>query len=108
MSGVITYEMVGVVGGALTAAAIFVSWILSRFALRDKKIQDLQKELLKEIGTLQKALHEHKLYAAEHYATKDGLTDALRSMESAIDRLTERLDNGLAVLLRQAASKKDA
>lgn len=44
---------------------------------------------------LRRTIAEHKLFAAEHFATEDGVTKALDPVLKAIDRLADRLDRFL-------------
>lgn len=88
MSGAVTWEVVGVIVGALMGAGAIVRWILGRFVIRDDRIKALDEEL----GVLRQSISDHKLYAAEHFATRSGLTEALNSMRASIDGLTGRID----------------
>lgn len=45
---------------------------------------------------LRRALEAHKLHAAEHFATEDGVSKALEPVLKAIDRLADRLDRYLS------------
>jgi hypothetical protein len=44
---------------------------------------------------LRRTIAEHKLFAAEHFATEDGVSKALEPVLRAIDRLADRLDRFL-------------
>jgi ribonuclease HII len=81
MSGVVTWDVVSTVVGALVLAASVMGWVVSRFAARDKKIEELRE-----------SLNKHKLHAAETYATKAGLTESLERVHTSVDRLTSRID----------------
>lgn len=41
---------------------------------------------------LRRSLEAHKLYAAENFATKGGLTQAVNRVDDAVKRLTDRID----------------
>lgn len=45
---------------------------------------------------LRRTIAEHKLFAAEHFATEDGVSKALEPVLKAIDRLADRLDRYLS------------
>jgi len=87
MSGVVTWEVVSTVIGALMIAGALVSWVLGRFSARDRKIDALRE-----------SLNAHKLHAAETYATKSGLTESLNRVHDSVDRLTERIDEFMRVM----------
>ena len=90
MTGAVTWEVIGVIAVVLAGAGSIVGWVLNRFSLRDKKIDKIKDEL-----------SEHKLYAAEHYATKTGLTVSLNRVHDSFDNLTGRIDE----LLRELSAK---
>lgn len=45
---------------------------------------------------LRRSIEAHKLFAAEHFATEDGVAKALEPVLKAIDRLADRLDRFLS------------
>lgn len=45
---------------------------------------------------LRRSIEAHKLFAAEHFATEDGVGKALEPVLRAIDRLADRLDQLIA------------
>lgn len=45
---------------------------------------------------LRRQIEAHKLFAAEHFATEDGVNKALEPVLKAIERLADRLDRILA------------
>lgn len=66
--------------------------VSAQLAIRDTRIAQLEKELA-----------EHKLHAAETFATRSGVTESLDRVFAAIDRLTGRVDE----LLRLERRKDD-
>jgi ubiquinone biosynthesis protein UbiJ len=108
-----------VTAGLAVSAFLFWVWrLLSAFnaklAERDTAAQ-LEKERAKIAEeTLRRELNEYKVHAAEKYATKDGMTQAIGRMESAVERLTtqvhdavERLTDRLDRMLeRDGGAKK--
>jgi hypothetical protein len=88
MSGAITWEMVGLIGtifvGLLTAIAAWLGWLFKIIA-----------GLRKEIAEIDKGLEAHKLYAANHYATKDGVNQELEKFRISLDKLIDRIDRML-------------
>jgi len=79
----------------------------ARFGRLDTEIEKVRKDAAEAIALadgrakiaendLHNALAEHKLYAAEHFATEEGVSKALDPVLKAIERLTDRLDRLLA------------
>lgn len=95
--------VVGVAGGSLAIGWQVLGWVSAQFATRDqaideaKRTMDLRVEAVDlraklEEGRLAKDLSDHKLHAAEVFATKSGLTEALNRVHDALDKLTGRID----------------
>lgn len=95
MTGAITWEAISWGLGAIIAIGTMIGWGLKLLSLRDKRIDELSRDL-----------QDHKLHAANHYATKDGLTVALAAMQSSIDRLVERVDGLLDNIILQNKNKQ--
>lgn len=74
MTGPITWEAVAFLVGLIVPVAGAIIWFSRR------------------INQVKESLDAHKLYAAETFATKEGMTTALRDVKDSVDRLTERLD----------------
>jgi len=70
----VTVQLVVYVGAAVAVAVGIVLWVSREFAKRDKSLAD------------------HKLHAAETYATKAGLKESLDRVHDALDRLADRID----------------
>ena len=95
---------IGLVGG-------FVLWIgrgvNARFVRLEAEIERVEKEAALTVSAadarakiaedeLRRSIEAHKLYAAEHFATEEGVSKALDPVLKAIERLTDRLDRLLA------------
>jgi hypothetical protein len=89
-----TLDLAIQIGGFLVFLAGFawglVTWIVAQFAARDKDIAETQK-----------SLSDHKLHAAETFATRTGVTESLDRVFSAVDRLTSRFDEFLRMERRK-------
>jgi hypothetical protein len=89
-----TIDLAIQIGGFLVFLAGFawglVTWIIAQFAARDKDIAETQK-----------TLSDHKLHAAETFATRTGVTESLDRVFSAVDRLTSRFDEFLRMERRK-------
>lgn len=108
MTGSVSWEVlfwvVGIMFGAGSGVAGFLFWVwrlVSRFnaALdeRDTAAQ-LEKERAKIVeDELRRDLALYKVHAAETFATKEGVAAAVGRVESAVDRLTQRIDRLLEV-----------
>ncbi len=103
----LTVEMAVQLIGTLIAIAGFawglLQWQLVQLRERDKAIEKEREErtLADAAETaraksaeemLSKSLADHKLYAAENFATSSELSAALEGIKKSIDRLTDRLD----------------
>ncbi|MCZ4272474.1 hypothetical protein [Maritalea porphyrae] len=77
MSGAVTWEIVSLIAGIGAMLVTIVSWSF------------------RVISLLRKEIAEHKLYAANHYATKDGVNQELEKFRQSIDRLIDRIDRAL-------------
>jgi len=104
----------GIAGGLLTALGVIGTfyWRVrdqwnSRFDQQDADIERIEREnrIAVEAANeraklaeedLRRALDAHRLYAAEHFATEDGVEKALEPVLRAIERLGDRLDQLLA------------
>lgn len=79
--------------GILTLAGFawgIVTWVVAQFASRDAAIDQANK-----------ALTDHKLHAAETFATRTGVTESLDRVFAAVDRLTSRFDEFLRIERRK-------
>ena len=94
------------IASALTVIGILwrgANWIKDEFAKRDAAIvkatenANLVAQSANERGRmvedqLRNELNEHRLHAAETFATKSGLKESLDRVHDAVDRLTNRID----------------
>jgi hypothetical protein len=107
MTGTVTWEvliwMAGTGSVALLTGWRIVIWVLTELRKRDAAIDKLEKEAGLMIGAsdsraklaedeLRRSLADHKLYAAENFATEGGLTQAVNRVDDAVKRLTDRMD----------------
>lgn len=90
----ITLDLLIQIGVGLVTLAGFawgvVTWVSAQFTARDK-----------DIDAVQKSLADHKLHAAETFATRAGVTESLDRVFAAIDRLTSRFDEFLRIERRK-------
>jgi len=98
----------------VTTASIIIGWLLTigrrikadfdrleaeiARVERDGKLQtEAANERAKMVEEdLRRQIEAHKLFAAEHFATEDGVNKALEPVLKAIERLADRLDRILA------------
>lgn len=106
--------VVGIIASVLTSVGLIggLIWRISRSV--DAKFDRLEAELERvekdaaiaraaqdarakvAEDELRRSLEAHKLFAAEHFATEEGVAKALDPVLKAIDRLADRLDQVLA------------
>ena len=102
--------LLGIVVSVLTSIGLvggFVLWIgrgvTARFVLAEAEIERVEKEAAVKVAAadaraktiedeLRRTIEAHKLYAAEHFATEEGMSKALEPVLKAIERLADRLD----------------
>ena len=107
MTSTVTWEvliwMAGTGSVALLTGWRIVSWVLTELGKRDAAIDKLEKDAGLLVGAvdsraklaedeLRRSLEAHKLYAAENFATEDGVTHAVNRVDDAVKRLTDRMD----------------
>lgn len=126
MSGAVSWEVliwvVCLILGAGAAVAGFLFWVwrivvgFNRALDERDSAAQLEKERAKMVEEeLRRELSEYRVYAAEKYATKDGVTQAIDRMESAVERLAsqvhdavERLTSRLDRMLEREPGSKGA
>jgi len=123
MTGAVNWEtlqwlavlIAGLISGAIATGDIlwrYQSWLNGEFEKRDSsRSTELEKrDLATQAETarakmaeeeIRRTLEAHKLFAAEHFATEEGVSKAMEPILRAIDRLTDRLDRLLPDLPRQ-------
>lgn len=84
MSGAVTWDMVGAIFLIASAVVGIVIWVTREFA------------------SVRRSIEAHKLYAAEHYATKDGVTNGLHRVEAELHRMNGRMDSMLNALVKDS------
>jgi hypothetical protein len=107
MTGTVTWEVLIWIGmlvlASLTMWWRITSWVLKEFKTRDDRVAQLERDtgLLVSASDaraklaedeLRRSLADHKLYAAETFATEGGLTQAVNRVDDAVKRLTDRMD----------------
>lgn len=103
MSGPVDWQtlqwIVGIIFAVLAAAAAtggmlwrWHRWLSVELQRRDAERYNELRERDQAIADLSRSLADHKLYAAEHFATNDSLGKALDGIQKSIDRLADRLD----------------
>lgn len=104
----------GIAASIATTASVIIGWLmiigrrikadfdrLQAEVERVEKDGKLQTEAANERAKmaeeeLRRQIEAHKLFAAEHFATEDGVNKALEPVLKAIERLGDRLDRILA------------
>lgn len=106
MTGAVSWEVliwvVGLIFAAGTVVAGFLFWVWRlmqgfnrALAERDSAAQ-LEKERAKMVEqNIRDELSEYRVHAAEKFATKDGVTQAIGRMESAVERLTAQVHDAV-------------
>lgn len=96
LSGPVTYEQIFALFSVLVVAggvvAGFLAWVWRIVAALRKKYEADRTSLQAQIDDLEKDLADYKVHAAETFATKEGVSAAVGRVESAVDRLTGRID----------------
>lgn len=92
----LTLEMLlALVGAGVTLGGFWwgiARWVIAELGKRDLALQaENGRAKLAEEG-ISSDLAEHKLYAAENFATTHELATSLGRVEAAIERLADRLD----------------
>ena len=89
MTGAVTWEILIFLGTVVfaTATIVFAFFKLLHSARRDAN---------EAISTLTADLAAHKLYAAEHFATREGVNKELDRMSAKLDRIDGKIDRVLA------------
>jgi hypothetical protein len=104
----------GIAASVATTASVVIGWLLiiGRRIKADFDRLEAEVERVEKDGKLQteaanerakmveeelrRSIEAHKLFAAEHFATEDGVNKALEPVLKAIERLADRLDRILA------------
>jgi len=82
-------------------------WLASEFEKRDAaRVEELrQRDLALAAETVRakvaeeevrRSIEAHKLFAAEHFATEEGVAKAIEPIIKALDKMTDRLDRVLS------------
>lgn len=69
----------------------------SKINIARKEAIDVANSAARRADEAAKGLADHKLFAAENFVTKAGMTEAVNRINEAINRLTDRID----VLIRE-------
>lgn len=103
MTGAVSWEVliwvVAVIFAAGSAVAGFLFWVWRLMSGFNKALDErdaaagLEKERAKLVEEdIRRELGDYKVHAAETFATKEGVSAAVGRVESAVDRLTGRID----------------
>jgi|GEM_PF-2721061 len=95
---------IGLVGGLIWRISVSVN---AKFERLQAELEKVEKDAGLAISAadgrakiaedeLRRSIEAHKLFAAEHFATEEGVSKALDPVLKAIDRLADRLDKLLA------------
>lgn len=87
--------MLGLVGTAVTLGGFWwgiARWVIAELGKRDLAIQAESGRAKLSEEAITRDLNQHKLYAAETFATTHELATSLGRVEAAIERLADRLD----------------
>lgn len=103
MHGVVTFDqlawIVGLICVAGGAVAGFVFWVWRLVDSMTQKIHERDKQLREELQDhkteLEREVQEYKVYVAQNYATKDGVSSAVARLEQSVERLTTLIHEGL-------------
>ena len=106
MTGTVTWEVLAWVVGLITAAgfgvAAFLFWVWRLVqAIRAENDTSLREQSLRieavhaRAGQAEADLNEYKVHAAERFATKDGVSQAIDRMEAAVERLTAQVHDAV-------------
>lgn len=110
MTGTVTWEVLTAVVGFIIFAGLgvagFLLWLWGVVQGLRKDFEDAMKErdtaaqieaqrakIAEE--TVARELAEYRVHAAETFATKDGVTQAVGRMETAIERLTQLIHDSI-------------
>ncbi|MGJ8529802.1 hypothetical protein [Maritalea sp.] len=88
MSGAVTWEILMLLGTVVISTASFAIWVA-------RAIGKIKSDLGDDISDLDKAIAAHKLYAAEHYATRESVNKELDRMSAKLDKIDDKLDRAL-------------
>jgi hypothetical protein len=95
---------IGLVGGLIWRISVSVN---AKFERLQAELERVEKDAALTLSAsdgrakiaedeLRRSIEAHKLFAAEHFATEEGVSKALDPVLKAIDRLADRLDKLLA------------
>ena len=91
---ILTVELVALIAGPVTVAVGVVLWFM-------REIAKVRKEAAVAAAENADRIAAHKLYAANNFVTKSGLTDSLNRVHDSVDHLADRIDE----LMRQLTLK---
>lgn len=96
MTGPVTYEQLFAFLALFAAAggvvAGFLAWVFRIVSALRRAYTADRDQLQLQIEACEKDVAAYKVHAAETFATKEGVSAAVGRVESAVDRLTGRID----------------
>lgn len=99
MTGAVTWEVLifilSLVGGAIGVSTWLIKQIAGVRVAATKQIAEFEDKSSGEISKLHDDLAAHKLYAANHYATREGVNKELDRMSLKLDRIDSKIDRVL-------------
>lgn len=108
MTGTVEWSTLLWIVGLITGVAVgtflimwrVLGWVNTELHKRDIQIAAVDARAKAEESVIAKSLADHKLHAAEVFATKSGLTEALNRVHDALDNLSQRIDALIAANTR--------
>lgn len=99
MTGAVTWEVLifilSLVGGAIGVSTWLIKQIASVRNAATKRISEFEEKATLELSRLHDDIAAHKLYAANHYATREGVNKELDRMFTKLDRIDNKIDRVL-------------
>lgn len=96
MTGPVTYEQLYAFLSLFAAAggvvAGFLAWVFRMVSALKRAYAADRDRMQLQIETCEKDVAAYKIHVAETFATKEGVSAAVGRVESAVDRLTGRID----------------
>lgn len=96
MTGTVDWQTLAWLGG-IVVTVLSLNWRIQGWANAELRKRDLAIETSNARAkiaedALAKVISDHKLYAAEHYITRDILTGEMEDVKKSIDRLANLID----------------
>lgn len=102
----ITFGQVAMIVSVLVPGIGVVLWVVARFAAQRDQFEQRLAAIRLEMARVEKSLADHKLYAAETFATKSGLKESLEHVHKSLDHLADRIDELLKLTAQPAPPRR--